>query len=150
VKLAIPPAIQINSITTPCVCHFKDKKHRPEGPPHFYVIIPVNSATDLVLTMITSQIDSKTAYYSGRPDAFASLVAVGKSDLPFLSVDPSLIDCNSVELVPKVELSKKYDPAHGFEMKMPDVPVELQQRIIAAIQNSPIVKPVIKKLLAGL
>jgi len=26
------------------------------------VIIPVNAATDLVLTMITSQIDSKTAY----------------------------------------------------------------------------------------
>jgi len=100
--------------------------------------------------MITSQIDSKTAYYSGRPDAFASLVAVGKGDLPFLSVDPSLIDCNSVELIPKAELSKKYDPAHGFEMKMPDVPEELRIRIIKAIHNSPIVKPVIKKLLPSI
>lgn len=149
-KIAIPPSIQINTIVAPCVCHFKDKQHRPEGPPHFYVIIPVNSATDLVLTMITSQVASTTAYYSNKPDAYASLVAVGKNDLPFLSVNPSLINCNNVELVPKAELSKKFDPAHGFEMKLPSVPEELKKRIIEAIHNSPIVKPIIKKLLKDL
>jgi hypothetical protein len=147
VKISIPPSIQISTISAPCVCHFKDKQHRPEGPPHFYVIIPVNSATDLILTMITSQVDSRTAYYSNRPDAYASLVAVGKSDLPFLSVDPSLIDCNKVELVPKADLPSKFDPAYGFEMKLPSMPEELKKRIIAAIHNSPIVKPIIKKLL---
>jgi hypothetical protein len=70
--------------------------------------------------------------------------------LPFLSVDPSLINCNSVELVAKVELLKRCDPAHGFEMKTPTVPDELKNRIITAIDNSPVVKPIIKKLLAGL
>jgi hypothetical protein len=150
VKIPIPPAIQISTIATPCVCHFKDKLHRPEGPPHFYVIIPVNTSTDLVLTMITSQVASTTAYYSNNPEAYASLVAVGKSDLSFLSVDPSLINCNNVELVPKAELPKKFDPAHGFEIKLPTVPEELKKRIVAAIRNSPIVKPIIKKLLTDL
>ena len=149
-KIPIPPSILINTIVTPCVCHFKDKRHRPEGPPHFYVIIPVNAATDLVLTMITSQIASTTAYYSNNPDAYASLVAAGKSDLPFLPVDPSLINCNNVELVAKVELLKRCAPAHGFEMKTPTVPDKLKDRIITAINNSPVVKPIIKKLLAGL
>lgn len=149
-KLSIPLSIQINTIAAPCVCHFKDKQHRPEGPPHFYVIIPVNEATDLVLTMITSQIESRTAYYSNRPDAFASLVAVEKADLPFLSVNPSLIDCNKVEVVPKADLLNKCDPAHGFDIKQPNVPEELQRRIVAAIHNSPLVKPIIKKLLKGL
>lgn len=149
-KISIPSSIQISTIAAPCVCHFKDKQHRPEGPPHFYVIIPVNAATDLVLTMITSQVVSTTTYYSNNPDAYTSLVAVGKSDLPFLSVDPSLINCNNVELVPKAELSKKFDPTHGFEMKLPAVPEELKKRIIAAIHNSPIVKPIIKKLLTGM
>ncbi|MBI5484888.1 MAG: hypothetical protein HY888_10560 [Deltaproteobacteria bacterium] len=146
-KIPIPLSIQISSIEAPCVCHFKDKQHRPEGPPHFYVIIPVNSATDLVLTMITSQIVSATDYYSNRPDAYASLIAVRKSDLPFLSVDPSMINCNNVELVPKADLPRKFDPAFGFEMKLPTVPEELTKRIITAIHNSPVVKPIIKKLL---
>lgn len=149
-KISIPPSIQISSISAPCVCHFKDKQHHPDGPPHFYVIIPVNTATDLVLTMITSQIESRTAYYSNRPDAFASLIAVEKCELPFLSVNPSLIDCNNVEVVPKADLSNKYDPVYGFEMKMSSVPEALQKKIVAAIQNSPIVKPVVKKLLKNL
>ena len=100
--------------------------------------------------MITSQVASTTAYYSNRPDAYASLISVGKSELPFLSVDPSLINCNNVELVPKAELSKKFDPAHGFEMKLPVVPDSLKNKIVAAINNSPIVKPIIKKLLTGI
>ena len=149
-KITLPPSVQINAINDPCVCHFKDKKHRPEGPPHFYVIIPVNATSDLVLTMITSQVESRTVYYSGNPRAYASLVAVRKSDLPFLSIDPSLIDCNNAELVPKSELPKKFDPKHGFEMKMPTVPEELKQRIITAIHNSPVVKPIIKRLLKGI
>jgi hypothetical protein len=90
---------------------------------------------------------STTDYYSNRPDAYASLVAVGKSDLPFLSVDPSMINCNNVELVPKADLPSKFDPAYGFEMKLPTVPEELAKRIISAIHNSPVVKPIIKKLL---
>jgi len=100
--------------------------------------------------MITSQIESRTAYYSNRPDAFASLIAVEKCELPFLSVNPSLIDCNNVEVVPKADLSNKYDPVYGFEMKMSSVPEALQKKIVAAIQNSPIVKPVVKKLLKNL
>lgn len=100
--------------------------------------------------MITSQIESRTAYYSNRPDAFASLIAVERADLPFLSVNPSLIDCNKVEVVPKADLLSKCDPAHGFDIKQPSVPEGLQARIVAAIQNSPIVKPIIKKLLKGL
>lgn len=99
--------------------------------------------------MITSQIDSITDYYSNNSRAFASLVAVDGSVLPFLN-RPSLINCNSVELVAKVELLRRCDPAHGFEMKAPTVPDELKNRIIAAIDNSPVVKPIIKKLLAGL
>ncbi len=149
-KLSIPSSIQISTIATPCVCHFKDKQHRPEGPPHFYVIIPVNKATDLVLTMITSQIESRTAYYSNRPDAFASLVAVEKTDMPFLSVNPSLIDCNNVEVVPRADLLSKCDPEYGFDIKQPNISEELQRRIVVAIHNSPIVKPIIKKLLKGL
>ncbi|HIJ81153.1 MAG TPA: hypothetical protein HPP76_05545 [Desulfuromonadales bacterium] len=146
-KISIPPSIQISAISSPCVCHFKDKQHRPEGPPHFYVIIPVNSATDLVLTMITSQVQSKIDYYT-RTNVVAatSLIAVDGTDLQFLN-RPSLIDCNSVELVPKAELSKKYDPAHGFEIKLPVIPDALKNQIVVAINNSPIVKPIIKKLL---
>ena len=100
--------------------------------------------------MITSQVQSKIDYYT-RINAVAvtSLVAVSRTDLHFLN-RPSLIDCNIVELVPKAELSKKYDPAHGFEMKLPVVPEALKNKIVAAITNSPIVKPIIKKLLAGL
>jgi len=97
--------------------------------------------------MITSQVQSKIDYYT-RTNAVAvtSLVAVDGTDLQFLN-RPSLIDCNSVELVPKAELSKKYDPAYGFEMKLPVVPDALNNQIVAAIKNSPLVKPIIKKLL---
>jgi hypothetical protein len=114
------------------------------------VIIPVNAATDLVLTMITSQVASATAYYSNNPEAYESLVAVGKNDLPFLSVDPSLINCNNAELVPKADLPRKIDPSHGFEIKLSTVPESLIKRIFAAIYKSPIVKPIIKKTLVGL
>lgn len=146
----IPPEIQIRTIASPCVCHFKDKKHRPEGPPHFYVIIPVNAATDLILTMITSQVQRKRNYYSRtNAKALTGLVAVDSLELPFLNRE-SLIDCNSIELVPKVELLKMVDPAHGFELRTPTVPEELKNRIVVAMKNSPIVKPAIKKLLTGL
>lgn len=144
--MIIPPSLQISSITSPCICHFKDKKHQAAGPPHFYVVIPVNGAIDLVLTMVTSQIESITGYYSNYPKAFASLVAVDANVLPFLNRQ-SLINCNQIELIAKTELAKKFDPAHGFEMKMPAVPDVLMAKIIEAVENSPIVKPVIKKLL---
>ena len=100
--------------------------------------------------MITSQVQSKIDYYT-RTNAVAvtSLVAVDGTDLRFLN-RPSLIDCNSVELVPRAELSKKYDPAHGFKIKLPVVPDSLKNKIVAAINNSPIVKPIIKKLLTGI
>ncbi len=145
--MQIPPIVQINAIKDICVCHFKDKSHRPEGPPHFYIIIPVNSATDLILTMVTSQVQRKKDYYSKtNPRAVQSLVALDGNDFSFLNRQ-SLIDCNSVELLAKADLLKKCDPAHSFEMKVPTVPEHVKRQIVNAINSSPIVKPFIKKLL---
>lgn len=144
--MLIPPAIQINSIQDVCVCHFKDKSHRSEGPPHFYVIIPVNAASDIILTMITSQVANKEAYYQANPRAAGCLVRVNNGYFAFLNRD-SVIDCNNAELLPKADLLKKFDPAHGFTMKAPTIPEHVKRQIIRAINCSPLVKPYIKKLL---
>jgi hypothetical protein len=110
------------------------------------VVIPVNESIDLILTMITSKIESVTNYYSGNPGAFASLVSLDGKELSFLNRS-SLIDCNNIELIAKADLLKKIDPSYGFELKTSTVPDELKQRIIRAITHSPVVKPIIKKLL---
>lgn len=141
----LPNEVIISSIKSFCVCHFKDVKHNPDAKPHFYVNVPVNESSSLLLCIITSQIENRKNYYSKtNKKALNSLVYVDNMTLSFLSKE-SVIDCNQPELIGRHELIKMVDPKYGIEMKASQIPLNLQKKIIQAIQNSPVVKKYIKK-----
>lgn len=100
--MKVPPEVAINTISSPCVCHFKDTRHPDDSPPHFYIIIPVNSATDLVVCIITSKRKKRIDYYERikKQKAVNSLVKINRGTFSFLS-EECVVECNRAELVPK-------------------------------------------------
>jgi len=145
----LPLNLIIESLTGFCVCYFKDKRHAPESPPHYYVTVPITDDTSLLLCIITSQVEKKMWYYRNvNVSAISSLVLVDQSSLPFLTKE-SFIDCNKAELIEKNELIKIVDSKPSLEIKTRDVPDELKRKIISAINKSPLVSPFIKKLIVS-
>lgn len=145
--IRIPPEITINVIKSPCICHFKDVDFPENAPPHFYVVIPVNDAFDLILCIITSKVEKRERYYCTRnPKAASSLVKIGPTIFSFLSKD-SVIDCNQTQLLSKNDLKKKVHHKYDFNIKSSDITSSLLSEIKNAIKNSPLVRDSIKKLL---
>lgn len=143
----LPPSYVIGSITGTCVCNFKDVNHAPDAPPHYYITIPLSDKINLLLCIITSQIDKRTNFYNkAHKTSVSSLVAVNKHVLPFLTRD-SIIDCNQPEILAKEELIKRVNPKHKFSVIQRELPLDLKLKTLEAIKNSPLVEPFIKKMI---
>jgi hypothetical protein len=145
--VGVPLSLVIKNLTGFCVCHFKNINHAPESPPHYYVTIPIEDDLNLLLCVITSQIENRVWYYRRiNEKAISCLVRLDKDSFSFIEKE-SIIDCNRPFLIPKNELSKIVDPNHKFKVVVKNIPSNIKTAIIKAINNSPIVKPFIKKLL---
>jgi len=143
----LPARALLSNINNFCTFFFKDLKHAPEAPPHHYIIFPAGDGLSLTICIITSQIDSKIAYYKKtRPKAIESLVPVNENMLSFLK-EESIIECNQAELITKEELMKRIDPDVPCELNAQPIPAELQKKINTAIIQSPLISPAIKQLI---
>jgi hypothetical protein len=132
------------------ICHFRDKAHRCDAPLHYRVFVPINDESYVLLCLITSKVQKRKDYYHGDENFLRSLIELNKNDLKFLRED-SVIDCNRAELMSKGKLFSRISMEDIFEIKCNDheIPNLLKKRIIGAINCSPMIKPEIKKLLAG-
>ena len=145
--MELPVNLQIDSIDSFCVCHFKHKKHSPSSLSHFYIVIPIKPSSDFIICIITSQLEKKRDFYNRtNQKALKSLVSVNKSIFGFLSKE-SFIDCNRAELIPKSKFSKIIDDKYSFTIKERKISESIKVEIVKAIKNSPLVIPYIKKLI---
>lgn len=133
------------------VCYFKDKKHKPESPPHYRIFVPISDDCYVLLCLITSKVENIVNYYKKvKTEFLESTIEVDKNDLAFLD-RKSIIDCNDARLIMKTTLMRDIEEESfkiiGLDNQIPDY---LKQKIIKAIQTSPYVKPRIKKLLIEL
>lgn len=145
--MGLPLGLIAKSLKGFCVCYFKNIQYDEKASPHYYITVPINDELSLLLCVITSQIENKIWYYHKTNEkAISSLVPIGKDSFPFLEKE-SVIECNLPFLISKHELTKIVDPRHKFKIVVRDIPSEIKKNIIRAINNSPIVKPFIKKML---
>jgi len=145
----LPPAIILDTISDFCILYFKDTKHDPEAPPHFWVIFPVNPVTRFSMTIITSQIGKRKKYYQENNKALKCLVKITNDIFDFLNRErESVIDCNKTELLSKEELIKRIDPMGPCEIKtIGKFPSFLKRGIFSAIDQSPLIPPATKKII---
>lgn len=105
--MKLPDKLVINFIKDFCICHFKDIDHASEAPPHYYVNVPINDDSSLLLCIITSQTEKRVNYYSrSNKKALKALVYVSNKTLSFLS-KKSVIDCNLAELLVSMSFKKE-------------------------------------------
>lgn len=145
----LPIDFIIKTFTDFCVCYFKDIRHDSSAPPHYYITVPVSDDSFILFCIITSQVENKLWYYKKKNEkALESLVRIDPNHLPFLT-KISVIDCNMAELISRDEIvdiiDSKLDPP--IKVITRNIPDELKDKIISAIKNSPIVKPIIKKMI---
>jgi hypothetical protein len=133
--------------------HFKDLKLPPNAPAHFHVTISLGDDQYLLLCIITSQMQKLERIYRFRNQqgAIDSMVPLSSDDFPTLSIG-CVVNCNDTELLTRDELARRIDPSISldfisFNQSFSDV---LKNSIINAIDNSPIVKPNIQKILRQL
>jgi len=138
----------LQSLQAWSVIRFKDIAHDRKAPPHFYFAISIKPGTLFLLCIITSRVEKRLFYYQGiNPKAAQSLVRLETGSLPFLTKE-SLADCNSAELLSSEEILSRVSPEKGLAVECREIPSGLKQRVTAAILNSPLVTPAIKKLLS--
>ncbi len=143
----IPPELVAKTLSGFSVCYFKNEEHQPDAPPHYHITVPINDDSSLLLTVITSQVETRQKYYERtNKEALSSLVTVSKKDLKFLK-KKSIVECNQPQLIRKIDFNKIVDPDHDFKIVARDIPNELKEEIVQAIKASPIVKPFIKKMI---
>ena len=143
--IELPPELVLNVLDNWCICHFKDEKHAPDAPHHFYIVIPLQGS-NLVISIITSQVEKKKSYYTKvNIKALNGLVFLNRGEFSFLTRDVSVIDCNQAELLSKAELADRVNS----ELKIIEsqIPKRLKEKVQKAIQESPLVRPHIKKAL---
>ena len=144
--MEIPYTLVIDNLTEFSVCYFKDKNHHAQAPPHFFVVIPIADARNLVISIITSKVEKRARFYDEKGQS--SLVGVSPRNLCCLSKD-SIVDCNQAEALSKRELLSRVDPTRGFRIGASGDQIDpsLKERILNAIKSSPNVKPYIKEYL---
>jgi len=142
----IPPIVVVNTINDFCIFFFRDRNHGADAPPHLHVVFPVAADADLVVTIITSQVESQRGYYRRtNAGALDALVAVDRDVLPVLTRQ-SIVDCNHSELMTRAELANRVDKSSPFEVKRCAIPAYLRKDICAAIRKSPLIPGRLKKL----
>jgi len=129
------------------ICHFKGTRHPPEIGAHLYVIVPIKKDNQHLVCMITSKVDKRINYYRRvNPNALQGLVRINKSELNFLKKD-SLIDCNQAELLTKEELIIRIKHDKNFKLHNHAIPMNIKEKLIKAIKNSPLINVSNKRLL---
>ncbi len=140
----VPPIVVINTIDDFCIFLFRDRNHQAGAPPHFHVVFPVNAEADLIVTIITSQVDSLQQLYHRKKDACDALVPVDNDIFPFLN-RKSVVNCNQAELMTKFELAKRVDQSNEYKIKRCKIPSYLKADICTAIRKSPLIAQRLKK-----
>jgi hypothetical protein len=147
IPFKIQLSIKLKEIADFHIVRFQDKKLQyPE--PHWYVLIPTDSSHFLI-AMITSQIAKRKEYYKRtlKPKAVDSLVKINNDDFSFLKREKdSVVECNQVEYLRIEEIIHRVEEEKGFKIEKEQVPTYLKKEVVSAINNSPIVKPFMKKL----
>jgi len=145
IPFKIQLAIRLGDITDFCIVRFQDKKlQNPDL--HWYIFIPTGSSHFLI-AMITSQGVNRKEYYKRtlKPKAVGSLVRINNDDFSFLDRD-SVVECNQVEYLSIQEITHRVEEEKGFRIEKDKIPAYLRKEVVSAINNSPLVKPFMKKL----
>ena len=145
IPLKIQLPIQLKKIDDFCIVRFQDKTlQNPDL--HWYVLIPAG-LSHFLIAMITSHGVKRAKYYRGTPQAKAvgSLVRINNNDFGFLKRD-SVIECNYTEYLDIQEIIHRIEEEKGFKIEKEKVPAYLKKKIVSAINNSPLVSPLIRKL----
>ncbi|MDQ7032880.1 MAG: hypothetical protein Q9M37_09245 [Desulfonauticus sp.] len=143
--MELPSGLVLKVLESWCICHFKDERHAPDAPPHFYIVIPLQDS-NLIISIITSQVEKKKSYYSQvNIKALNGLVFFNKGEFSFLTRDVSVIDCNQAELLSKAELADRIKSE--FKIIESQIPEKLKEKIQKAILESPLVRSHIKRAL---
>jgi hypothetical protein len=126
-----PPEVLLNSIKDFCILFFKDVKQAKEAPPHFYVTFPIKDDLNLIICVISSQIESRERHYKRtNPNGIKSLVPIDNSIFSFLDRNKeSIIDGNQAEFLSKEELKKRIDPKGPGEVKKRKIPSYLKRGV---------------------
>ncbi len=126
------------------VYHFKNSTYEESAPAHIHIAIPVNDSTYVLLTMITSQVTKRKEFYAHNAKALESVIEITSNELDFIK-KASVIDCNK----PLYQTKEELDSIISGDITFIDASLsdDLIERIRAGIINSPLVKPVVKKLL---
>jgi len=140
----IPAALDIDALKGFSACFFKDKNHRKESPPHYYITIPSKQPSCLIICLVSSQLEKKIAYYKrSNEKCLNSLLTIEEADLDFLD-RKSVIDCNNAEHIHKNALKNRV-VSKTYNFIADDIPDDLKHKIIEAIRLSPKIKPYIKE-----
>lgn len=114
--LEFPLNFIIDSINNCCFVYFKDIKHSPDAPPHFYFLIPIEEDPEslYLIAIVTSQFEKRLYFYQNAPNkkAAQSLVRLEKGVFDFITRE-SAIDCNAVEKLTKNDLLKRISTGVG-------------------------------------
>lgn len=94
------------------ICLFKDNKHKNTAPAHFHFIIPLNTGRNLVVCIVTSQIERQSEYYEYDRKYLNSMIPVDETNFHFLDRQ-SVVECNQAEYLTVSELHKRIDFNHG-------------------------------------
>jgi len=125
--MELPSELIVKFLEDWCICHFKDTKHAPEAPPHFYVIIPLQDS-NLIISIITSQVEKKKKYYEKvNKKALNGLVFLKRGELSFLKREMSVVDCNQAEFLSKTELINRINSRFKIKIIERNLSEELKQ-----------------------
>lgn len=136
-KLQLPAILKgINDFR---IVWFQDNKLENPGP-HWYVVIPASDTSFFLVTIITSQYDSRAAYYKDtkQPKAIKCLVKINNDEFSFLSSD-SFVNCNATEYLSVAEIIHRVDETIGFKIYNDKVPAYLKKETVSAIVQSPLI-----------
>lgn len=142
--MQFPKSIAIYAIhpSDKTIYSFKNSKYDSSAPAHYHIAISVSDNTFVLLAMITSQGEKRKDYYKHNKKALQSVVDIDSSDISILT-KKSVIDCNQPLYYTREELDVLVDG--DIENLDAIISQEIIIKIKEGIQNSPLVKPVIKK-----
>lgn len=132
------------------IIYFKDTKLPTDVEPHYYLNIPVDDNSCILLCIITSQIDGQKTHYKrvNNIKAIDSLITVNEKIIKCLKME-CCIECNQAELISISDFKSRIDATVPLRVKayQEDIPDKIKDKVIWAIKNSPRVKRYIQELL---
>jgi len=145
---------QISTIkpSTKKVFLFKDKNHSPNSPKHYHLCLPTIDNKYICLVMfsrsyekIKSQYEriDKTTTFPNDKKCVDSLIDVDQSSKINFVKQKSIINCNSPIYGSLEELKNKIDGS--LKVIETNIPADIYNSLIVAVNNSPVVKQYIKQ-----